>query len=245
MPDLHLKAGERGEIQEGDVEAWEELQRLSFLHQPEATERKSEVKKGKAAKRRASAEARFGVKEKIRPATPKVTQLQRLGAQRHLKTLDYVLKSLLGYGLAASAKSSHEDLPLSKRPVLVLMMDEGSQGCAMVWRATYHLKLRAHVTHDPFRRAWSDVKLALSHTSLWWAVLLTNDAVRVPHGPWAGAALLRNSKMGQQSCWQPRRRRARCSRASIPTYAVTEGKPPWAQRRRSSTSSVPSRRAIV
>ena len=173
IPDLELGAySATRKVTEEDQEALAQYQAV-FLYEAAADRRRTtQPKRRRAAKT-----------EKA----PPVVRLQRLGAAKHITAVDRLLTILLGVGLLLYKPSEdvfdfvQDELPFT----LVLHMDEASPGYAMYWFLALKMKLRIVVIRDVFHREWNDVRLALSGSGVWWAVLLTIVAWNMPFGPFS------------------------------------------------------------
>ena len=173
IPDLELGAySATRKVTEEDQEALAQYQAVFFDEAAADRRRTTQPKRRRAAKT-----------EKA----PPVVRLQRLGAAKHITAVDRLLTILLGVGLLLYKPSEdvfdfvQDELPFT----LVLHMDEASPGYAMYWFLALKMKLRIVVIRDVFHREWNDVRLALSGSGVWWAVLLTIVAWNMPFGPFA------------------------------------------------------------
>eukprot|EP00974_Lingulodinium_polyedra_P038571 3696441-Lingulodinium_polyedra.AAC.1 len=99
-----------------------------------------------------------------------------------------MLYSLLGAGLEQFCPPADVPRPLSQRPLLVLAMDEGSVGYAMLWYAQYFLQARVVLFRDIYHREWNDCTQAIKQSNLWWVILMTSMVANLCYGPWEGGA---------------------------------------------------------
>ena len=113
-----------------------------------------------------------------------------------LRCLDSLLHHTVGYGLSTFASTVTEQPALCQRPTLVLTMDEGSPGYALVWWMAYHQQLRMAFLRDPLHRQWNDLTLALKATGLWWVVIMSTVAFNLSHGPWNGSSWFEKIREG-------------------------------------------------
>ena len=181
MPDLCFETMEGGE--KVTEEAQEEMARYQsyFFSEPEI-ERKRKLKATLPTK---------GTRGPRNPPVPACTAKLRQSAYFNFKAIDKMLCLILGVGFAAFLANS-DDVPLIDSddflPTLILHLDEGSPGYALMWFLMYGLPMRVVAMRDPLHRQWNDARLALSRSRHWWIVQLTSTCINLPFGPWDGSA---------------------------------------------------------
>ena len=78
--------------------------------------------------------------------------------------------------------------------MLVLSIDQGSEGWAPAMWMLYAQRMRLVVVHDPSHRCWNDLKASISESGLWDAILLWGVVFNVNYGPCDGGAWWRQAQ---------------------------------------------------
>ena len=183
IPDLILSTRDAGEgVDEEALDPRVEFQN-TFFAPSKCRSTGGVAPAGPKAKAKGRAKNMAKGKAKRTPGKP----VTRASAHRFLRALDFVLKQTLGQGLALFTQNDLS-LPLHNRPLLVLLLDEGSIGVAASWYLTHKLGARVVLLRDLFHREWNDIKDAIKSSGLWYVVLLSNIVFNLCYGPWEGSA---------------------------------------------------------
>ncbi|CAE7234468.1 mug158 [Symbiodinium sp. CCMP2592] len=123
-------------------------------------------------------------RKKNEAATPQPT---RLSAYDLLLAKDNMLRSVHGEGLVAFAGKESEDsgLPLTSRPTLVEVSDQGSIPCSEDAFETFHLGIRKFMLEDPYHCMWKSLLNGIKKAGMYPAVSLTTVWLNLHDGPWA------------------------------------------------------------